>query len=73
MTMSKNLQIKILEYFFKSVTDKKSYGLINYLDTKPVMSSLLVFYRVYRLEIQSVMLLFSTGFLNYYSSSLLSG
>jgi hypothetical protein len=34
------------------------------------MSSLLVFNRVYRLEIQSVMLVFSTGFLNY---CLLSG
>ena len=29
------------------------------------MSPLLVFHRVYRLEIQSVMLVFSTGFVNY--------
>jgi hypothetical protein len=39
------------------------------------MSSLLVFYRVYRLEIQSVMLVFSTQLreLLYCSSSILSG
>ncbi len=37
------------------------HGLINFKDTKPSMSSLLVFIRVYRLEIQSVMLAFSTG------------
>ncbi len=34
------------------------------------MPSLLVFYRVYRLEIQSVMLVFSTGFVNYCPSTL---
>jgi hypothetical protein len=32
------------------------HGLINYKDTKPSLSSLLVLKRVYRLEIQSVML-----------------
>jgi hypothetical protein len=37
------------------------------------MSSLLVFNRVYRLEIQSVMLVFSTSFVKYYPSNLLSG
>jgi hypothetical protein len=37
------------------------------------MSSLLAFNRVYRLEIQSVMLAFSTGFVNYCLSNLLSG
>ncbi len=37
------------------------------------MSSLLVFNRVYRLEIQSVMLVFSTGFVNHCPSNLLSG
>jgi hypothetical protein len=37
------------------------------------MSSLLVFNRVYRLEIKLVMLVSSTGFVNYYLSNLLSG
>jgi hypothetical protein len=37
------------------------------------MSSLLVLNRVYRLEIQSVMLVFSTGFVIYCPSNLLSG
>ncbi len=37
------------------------------------MSSLLVFNRVYRLEILSVMLVFSTSFVNYCPSNLLSG
>jgi hypothetical protein len=36
------------------------------------MSSLLVFKRVYRLEIQSVMLVFSTSFVNYYPYNLLN-
>ncbi len=36
------------------------------------MPSLLVFNRVYRLEIQSVMMVFSPGFMNYYPSNLLS-
>jgi hypothetical protein len=44
-----------------------------YKDTKPQMSSVLVFNRVCRLEIQSVMLVFSTGFVNYCPSNLLSG
>ena len=35
------------------------------------MLSLLVFHRVYRLEIQSVMLVFLTGFVNYCHSNLL--
>jgi hypothetical protein len=35
-----------------------------YEDTKPLMSALLVFKRVYRLEIQSVMLVFSTPLVN---------
>jgi hypothetical protein len=39
-----------------------------YKDTKPQMSSLLVFNRVYRLEIQSVMLVFSTPLVQYGSS-----
>jgi hypothetical protein len=38
-----------------------NHGLINY---KPKMSSLLVFNRVYRLDIQSVMLVFSTPLVN---------
>jgi hypothetical protein len=37
------------------------------------MSSLLVFNRVYRLEIQSVMLVFSAPLVNYRPSNLLSG
>jgi hypothetical protein len=37
------------------------------------MSSLLVFNRVYRLEMQSVTLAFSTSFVNYCPSNLLSG
>jgi hypothetical protein len=35
-----------------------------YKDAKPYMSSLLMFYRVYRLEMKSVMLVFSTPFVN---------
>ncbi len=49
------------------------HGLINYKDTKPELSSLLVFNKVYRLEIVSVMLVFSTSFVNYCPSNLLSG
>ncbi len=37
------------------------------------MSSLLVFDRVYRVEIQSVLLVFSAAFLNFCPSNLLSG
>ncbi len=37
-----------------------AHGLSNYKDTTNKMSSLLVFNRIYRLEIQSVMLVFST-------------
>ncbi len=51
-------------------------GLNYYKDTKSKMSSLLVLSRVYRLEIpeiQSVMLVFSPGFVNYCLSNLLSG
>jgi hypothetical protein len=40
------------------------HGPNNYKDTKPIMSSLLVFNRVYRLEIQSIMLVFSTPLVN---------
>jgi hypothetical protein len=40
------------------------HGLINYKDTKTINVSLLVFNRVYRLELLSVMLVFSTGFVN---------
>jgi hypothetical protein len=39
---------------------RHNHGERNYKDTKPYMSSLLVFIRVYRLEIQSVMLVFLT-------------
>ncbi len=48
-------------------------GLINYEETKPSMSSLLVFNRIYRLEIQSVTLVFSTCCVNYCPSNLFSG
>jgi hypothetical protein len=41
-----------------------THGPNNYTDTKPLMSSLLVVRRVYRLEIQSVMLLFSGPLVN---------
>jgi hypothetical protein len=37
-----------------------THGRRNYYDTNPLTSSLLVFNRVYRLEIQSVMLVFAT-------------
>jgi hypothetical protein len=37
----------------------------NFKDSKPQMLSLLVFNRVYRLEIQSVMLVFSSGVVYY--------
>jgi hypothetical protein len=40
------------------------HGLNNYKETKLLMSSLLVLIRVYGLETQSVMLAFSTGFVN---------
>jgi hypothetical protein len=40
------------------------HGRRNYKDTKPEMSSLLVFDKFYRLEIQSVMLVFSTPLVN---------
>ncbi len=49
------------------------YPVLNYEDTKPLMSSLLVFNIVYRLKIQSVMLVSSTAFVNYCPSNLLSG
>jgi hypothetical protein len=49
------------------------HGLINCKNTKPKMSSLLVLKRVYGLEIQSVMLVFSTGFLYYCPTNLLFG
>ncbi len=42
-------------------------------DTNPKMASLLVFNRVYRLEIQSIMLVYLTGFLNCCPSNLFSG
>ncbi len=48
------------------------HGPINYKDTKPYVSSLLLFNRVYRLGIQSVMFVFSTSFVNYCPSNLLS-
>ncbi len=49
------------------------HGLDIYKDTKLEVSSLLKFNRVYRLEIQSVMLVFSTGFVDYCPSNFLSG
>jgi hypothetical protein len=49
------------------------HGLNTYKDTKPQMSSLLVLYRVYKLKIQSVMLIFSTGFVSYCPSNLFPG
>jgi hypothetical protein len=52
---------------------RQTHGLIKYKDTKPQMLSLLVFNRVFILETQAVMLVFSTGFLNYCPSNLLSG
>jgi hypothetical protein len=47
---------KVPNYVMSSGT----HGPNNYKDTKNLMSSFLVFNRVYRLEIQSVMLVFST-------------
>ncbi len=41
-----------------------NHGPNNYKDIKPKMSSLLVFIRIYRLEIQSIMLVFSTLLVN---------
>ncbi len=55
------------------LTGAALHGVNNYKDTKPYMSSLLVFNRFYKLEKQSVMLILSTGFLNYCPSNLLSG
>ncbi len=49
------------------------HGLNNFKDTKPKILSLLVFTRVCRLEIQSVMLVFSSSFVNYCPSNLISG
>ncbi len=45
----------------------------NYNDIKPKRSSLLAFNRVYRLEIQSIMLVFSTPLVNHCPSNLLTG
>jgi hypothetical protein len=42
----------------------RKHGPNNDKDTNPKMSSLLVFNRVFRLEIQSVMLVFSTPLVN---------
>jgi hypothetical protein len=47
-----------------SKTYTHRHGTNNYKDTKPWMSSLLVFNTVYRLETQSVMLVFSTPLVN---------
>ncbi len=44
--------------------DRRGHGPIIYTDAKPYMSSFLVFNRVYKLGIQSVMLLFSTPLVN---------
>jgi hypothetical protein len=51
-------QIPPLSTFIFLTRKQSQHGLINYKDTKPKISSLLVFNRVYRLEIQSVMLVF---------------
>jgi hypothetical protein len=42
----------------------RPWGQRNYKDTNPQLPSLLVFNRVYRLEIQSVMLVFSNPLVN---------
>jgi hypothetical protein len=52
--------------------DILGHGINNFEDVKPSMSSLMLFNRVDRLEIQSVMLVFSTGFMNYCPSNLVS-
>jgi hypothetical protein len=44
--------------------NRKAHGPNIYEDTKPQMSSLLMFKRVYKLEILSVMLVFSTPLVN---------
>ncbi len=54
-----------------TVTEHRTHGLINNKDTKPSMSSSMVFNRVYGLVIQSVMLVFSTSFVKYCPSNLL--
>jgi hypothetical protein len=72
-----NLQIGLLVYsyacklFLIAILEGKPrrfeprpQRLLNYKDTKPWMSSLLVFNRVYRLEIQSVMFVFLTHLVN---------
>ncbi len=56
----------------RPVTDGSANRPNNYIDTKPYMSSLLVLYRVYRLEIQSVMLVFSTPLVNQCPSTIFS-
>ncbi len=56
-----------------TVRDNPNHRLINYKDIKPWMMSLLLFNRVYRLEIQSVLLVFLTGIVNYCPSNLFSG
>ncbi len=53
--------------------DDLHHGLNKNKDTKPLMSSLLVFNRDYRREIQSVMLVFSTPLVNHCLSNLLIG
>ncbi len=56
-------------FFFHEV----DHGPNNYKDTKPSMSSLLAFNIVYRPELQSVILVFSTGFVKHCPSILLPG
>ncbi len=61
------------EIIYLEIRHLESLGLNKYKDTKPQMPSLLVFNRFYRLKIQSVMLVFLTGFVNYFASNLHSG
>ncbi len=49
------------------------HGPNNYTDTKHLMSSLFVFNRVYRLEIQSVMLVFSAPLVTISPANLFTG
>ena len=59
------LQLHRINALYWATTRKGlTHGPKIYKDTKPKKSSLLVFNRVYRLEIQSVMLVFSTPLVN---------
>ncbi len=59
------------EIIYREMRHLERHGINNYKDTKTVVFTGV--YGVYRLKIQSVMLVFLNGFVNYVPSNLLSG